>query len=265
MRMILYLDVFFLVNAIMDGLLLLLVKSFLKIPARGWRIVAAAVVGAAWACLVVVCGRFLPVFFWRLSLLFSWVFGAGGMVYLAFTPEKFKDFFRCLIVFWIVSVAAGGIFGAAWVSGRWSFAGVLCVGAGIYFGGCAAAGFLREQMRIRKNLYEVTIYYQGKQETVTALWDTGNQLYEPYGHQPVHVISQEAAGRLGDTVSRIIYIPFSAVGTEHGILPGIRADRMEVAKDGAVIKRLEKPWLAISREPLSATHQYEMLLHGEEQ
>lgn len=265
MRMILYLDVFFLVNTIMDGLLLMLVKHSLKIPAKRWRMFAAAVMGAVWACLMVVSGMLLPGIYRRLLLCISWLPGAGGMVYLAFAPGKIKEFVRYLIVFWIVSTAAGGIFGAVWGSGTWSLAGVLCIGIGIYFGGCAATGFLREQMRKRKELFEVTIYYQGKRETVTALRDTGNQLYEPYGHQPVHVISRMTAERLGDTVSRMIYIPFSAVGTEHGILPGIRADWMEVAQDGVVLKRLEKPWLAISREPLSATHQYEMLLHEEEQ
>ena len=283
-----YLDVFFLVNVIMDGMLLLLVKRFLKAPGSWRSMGAAAVLGGVWACGAVVaenalgCGAVtagsvwergtaivgsagaFKEWLWWIFRFLVWLSGAATMVYLAFRPGTRRDLIRYLLVFWIASAAAGGVYGAVLRNGSRSLAGVLCIGIGICFGGSAAAEYLREQKRLQERLYEVTIHYQGRQETVKALWDTGNQLYEPYGHQPVHVISQEAVRRLGDQVTGVIYIPFSAVGTEHGMLPGIRADWMEVAKDGAMVRRLERPWLGISREPLSAARRYEMLLHGEE-
>ena len=76
---------------------------------------------------------------------------------------------------------------------------------------------VQRKKKRQEALVKVKISYQGTEKTVTALWDTGNQLCEPYGGQPVHVVT----GRVCE-------------------------------------------WLAVSKRPLSLTHQYEMLLHGEE-
>ena len=55
--------------------------------------------------------------------------------------------------------------------------------------------------------------------------DTGNQLYEPYGHQPVHILKKNAWPELPEPVFKVIYIPFCSVGNEHGILPAVRMER----------------------------------------
>ena len=70
---------------------------------------------------------------------------------------------------------------------------------------------------------------------VTALWDTGNQLYEPYGGQPVHVVTRAVSLALCKTVPQIIYIPFRTVDSEYAVMPGIRIDFMEVEKEGGGI------------------------------
>lgn len=275
MTVILYLDVFFLINLLMNGLLLLLTAKILRVRPEWRRVILAAVTGACWACIVV----------WMqsrqgmqdaysggwISDLLRWGQLAGNgfltacMTRIAFGKKRPEEFLKNLVVFWIVSIAAGGLFEAVWFVKNRSLLRFLCCAAGMYFGGRAAVIFLQERMRIQKNLYEVTLYYQGRKEQVTALLDTGNQLFEPYGHQPVHVISKEAASRLCEKVTRVIYIPYSAVGTGYGLLPGIQVDAMDVKKEGKLIRHWEFPWLAISREPLSVCHQYEMLLHGEEQ
>ena len=46
-----YIDVLFAVNLLMDGILLLLVRSCLRLHAPSWRILLAAGAGAAWGCL----------------------------------------------------------------------------------------------------------------------------------------------------------------------------------------------------------------------
>ena len=122
---------------------------------------------------------------------------------------------------------------------------------------------LKNGMTLRNSLYEVTLYYQGKQRTVRALRDTGNQLYEPYGHQPVHILEQSVCREFGEPVSEVLYVPFCSVGKEHGILAAVRMDRMEVWQQERLVRVLERPWVAISETPLSARHKYEMLLHGE--
>ena len=110
----------------------------------------------------------------------------------------------------------------------------------------------------------VTLKYRGRSLQVTGLIDTGNLLYEPYGHQPVHIITASAIGELVDTVTKVIYIPYSSVGKSSGMLPGIRVDEMTVKQEGRPEQRIKEPWIAICHKPLSEEHKYEMLLHMDE-
>lgn len=212
----------------------------------------------------------------------TWVIVGGVMIRLAFGRKSLREFMRCLAGLWAIGALAGGVYGAldgAWtvhgagianpypagagVLDRWSFLQLGFGAAGICFGVRACAGLLRAA-QMRACMYEVTLRYRGQRKTVTALWDTGNQLYEPYGHQPVHVITYEACRGWCDRVTGVIYIPFCAVGTGYGMLPGIQIDKMEIAREGKLVRSYDNPWIAISREPLSPRHQYEMLLHGEQ-
>lgn len=158
----------------------------------------------------------------------------------------------------------GGSFSGSFQSGGTLSVGTLiCLGAAVWFGGRACLQAFQAR-RMEAARYQVVLHYHGKEKQVEALWDTGNRLYEPYGRQPVHVLSREACQGLCETVSQVIYIPFRSVGAAWGLLPGIRMDEMEVFKDGRLIRRYERPWVAISREALSPRRQYEMLLHGEQ-
>ncbi len=268
----LYLDVYFLVNFAMDVLLLGLVRKILKVPVKRRRLVAAGAAGALWACLLI-C---LPVLPGWLEAGVTWVFGGGLMIFLAFGRMEFPEFGKTVCTLWLVSAAAGGLLTAlgdhmrtGWyiaggmIPARFSAISLLCWMAGIYFGIYAVCLLVKTKIGERQNLYEVTITYRGKKSRVTALYDTGNQLYEPYGHEPVHIITCDACRQLCDRIDGAIFIPFQAVGTTCGMLPAIRVDEMEVAQDGKPVRRYERPWLAVSREPLSAGHRYEMLLHGE--
>ena len=56
------------------------------------------------------------------------------------------------------------------------------------------------------------------------------------------------------------FIPFRSIGRESGILPAVRADRMEIQMDGWR-QRIERPYIAISDQPLSQNGSYQMLLN----
>lgn len=279
----LYLDMFFLVNALMDLLLLNLMKHVLKLPGSGLKMVIAAAAGAACTSIL------LLIQFWTLAKLqmpglgmkLIWiVIGDGGipvlMLVTAFGRVPPSLLARRLAVLWLAGAGLGGLLAAAeqpgisgWylsetmVADQWRLLPLLCWAAGIYF----LLRVLQERVsrwrQEREIFCQVTLFYRGRSQTVTALWDTGNHLYEPYGHQPVHVITDEACRRLCDTVSQVAYIPYQAVGTGYGLLPGIRIDSMDVVRHGQPPKHYERPWLAVSKGALSAGRRYEMLLHGE--
>ncbi len=280
MTVTLYLDVFFLVNFGMDYLLLLMVKRLLHLPASHGRLCLAAGMGAGWACFDLL----FPVRILWLRLFLTWIGAGGAMILTAFAargfwhcPWEIRRMVSCLTAFWMVSALAGGIlstlgeqtFAGGYLAGtravcQWRLFPLCFWAAGIYFGVCAWIQAAGKRSREQSLLVQVRLSYQGAEKKVTALWDTGNQLYEPYGGQPVHVITSQAFRPLCKSMPNMIYIPFRAVGTENGMLPGVRIDSMEVEKEGKVVRRYERPWLAVSQKPLSVGHRYEMLLHGEE-
>lgn len=272
--MVLYLDVFFLVNFLMDLFLLDLTKHFLRLPCRKWRLALAAAGGAVFACFFTVL-RF-PYVYGILPAL-EGVGAAGAMVWAAFGRTGKKEFFQRVTVFFLAGCLLGGILAALPVRGNGSFyiknsAGYLqwrllplvlwgfCAYLGIELLGAALAIYKKRGMP----LCQVTLEYHGRKKTVTALRDTGNQLFEPYCHQPVHVITERIGRDLCEKVDGVIYIPFQSIGTGYGLLPGIRIDAMTVMQEGGEARRYERPWVAVSTQPLSQGDQYEMLLHGNE-
>lgn len=270
MAVTLYLDVFFVINFVMDGLLLLAVRRLFRLPFRGAGIAAAAAVGGLWACAAVL----VPVLPGPAELLLTWLVVGGAMTVLAFGRSRPREVFRRLVGFWLVSAVFGGLLEMAGdhIPAAWYLTGVrpvqqwnilpLCLfAAGIFFGIRGALALVQSRLECSRELCQVNLKYQGRELAMTALWDTGNHLYEPYTHQPVHVITARACRCLCDRITRVIYIPYQSVGAEHGLLPGIQVDRMEVLKDGKMVECYEKPWLAITRETLSPEDQYQMLLH----
>ena len=112
----------------------------------------------------------------------------------------------------------------------------------------------------KNNFYQVTLYYRGKQKKVTAFLDTGNRLKEPVTKRPVHILTYDEGRKICEKVPSFIYIPFSSIGTKMGMLPGIFLDSMTVEKDGRSVV-IEKPLVAIVRQPLSPDNAYQMLLN----
>ena len=257
----LYLDLFFLVNLFADLYLLFLTGMILREPVRRrkGRLFLGATVGAAVGCVLVFFPK-LPLPVW---ILLELAIPALLMTQVAFGRCSLLETLRRVTVLGLTAVLSGGVFAALEATTPWTFREfglALSAAGGMLWTGTV---FLKNGITLRNSLYEVTLHYQGKQKTVLALLDTGNQLYEPYGHQPVHILEKNAWPELPEPVFKVIYIPFCSVGNEHGILPAVRMERMEVRQRGEKIRVLEHPWVAISETPLSVRHQYEMLLHGE--
>ena len=263
----LYLDLFFLVNLSADLYLLFLTGMILREPVRRrkGRLFLGAAVGATVGCVLVFFPK-LPLPVW---ILLELAIPALLMTQVAFGRCSLLETLRRVTVLGLTAVLSGGVFAAleatkcAWELTPWTFREfglALSAAGGMLWAGTV---FLKKGITLRNSLYEVTLHYQGKQKTVRALRDTGNQLYEPYHHQPVHILERSAGLEFGEAAAQVIYVPFCSVGKEHGILAAVRMDRMEIRQRGRLVRVLENPWVAFCETPLSARHRYEMLLHGE--
>lgn len=124
----------------------------------------------------------------------------------------------------------------------------------------------RERMVLEECRAEITLEDQGDRWTLTGLIDTGNHLKEPLTGRPVSILDSKTAGKLPrcclawQEQNGYLYIPFHSIGKEKGWMRGIVIDAMEVEYRGEKI-RVTHPVLAVSREPLSLTGQYQMIVN----
>ena len=61
--------------------------------------------------------------------------------------------------------------------------------------------------------------------------DSGNRLVEPVTGKPVSIIAAADAKEFLGEKAGVLMIPYRAVGTENGMLPGVLFDRMEVMSE----------------------------------
>lgn len=252
-----YIDVFFLINLHFDLIILYLAALMGRRRVRWPRLLGAALLGSFLSCFPV----FLPILSAPASALF--LLAAGSLMNIAAFPI---GNFKSLLAADGFLVAAGALTGGLfyWVRQRF----YLRDGESIIFvaGLAVLAGILvkemtRERARGRQR-YRVRLSYRGACRDFLALADSGNRLRMPGTGKPVSIISYEDCQGFLELVSGVIYIPYRAVGTDCGMLPGVILEKMEIEKeDGMVV--IERPVVAVTKERLSGSGDFTMLLPEE--
>ncbi|WP_150266682.1 sigma-E processing peptidase SpoIIGA [Paenibacillus tepidiphilus] len=202
--MVVYIDLIFLANLLIDGVLIWLAGWLVKMKVTWWRLLLSALVGALYVVMM-----FVP----ELSFLYTFLIKFGLsllMLLIAFGYRSLQSYLRVLGAFYIINfAAAGGIVGIHYLlqsSGDlWN--GILFTATGgqafrlkIAFWFVLAALPLvlmlfklvqsSRQRRERLETYigEVYVEIEGVGVTCTGLLDTGNRLSDPLTHIPVMVM-----------------------------------------------------------------------------
>lgn len=268
----LYADVVFLNNFTMDFLLLTILKRIMRLEKRKGGILAASVIGATYALAVTV----YPFRYFWLQAVVTYCFISTVLAAVAFSIRRGKDILRAVAGLYISAVLMAGLLELFHFSGGFSWylehfifrEGWREIPFFVYFIAAGGGFFLvlylwetvKEAEHTNGHLYAAVIFYQGRTKEVTAFLDTGNRLTDPFSHKPVSVIAADSCRDLFYTVSSISYIPYSSVGKKEGVLPAVKADRMELEKEGKKLV-VDSPVIAISKEPLSKDGAYQMLLN----
>lgn len=252
--MVVYLDVLFAVNALMDGATLLAAAALGGVRLGRLRLLLSAALGGGYAVLAAV---------WPpLAALPIRVLAGVGLCVAAFGRQT--TFVRLCALYLVVAASFAGLAAALGaVSGR-----RLLFGAGYYFAVplrvlvlAAAAGYavsgvlLRGDAKhgaLRREIEPVTVRFAGRERTLRLLHDTGNDLTEPVSGKPVLVLGRGAAGALLGTLpaaadaaaclaalppavaGRCGLLPYRAVGVPDGLLLYFRPDSVRRA-DGKVL------------------------------
>jgi len=256
----------------------------------------AAMAGAVYALLVFIPG-------WdNLTGFVIKVPVAAMMLFTAFGFVNIRGFFRYLFIFLLASFLLGGIaLGLAYLlkptvmvqanngltQGGFSKWTVLsCTLLTAYLIGRWGPIMLFKRVQQQAHRIPVTVTFWGKQVSVQALVDTGNQLIDPLNQHPVVIVefavlkpvlppricelflnSMKQDGSkmilsLANTpyAKRLRVIPFQSLGREKGMLLGIRPDALEIQCGNQ--KRIVKDVVVgIYSKQLSPESAYRALLH----
>lgn len=271
MKLIVYIDVYFLMNGVFDFCILLLVGRIQRRRQRLLRLLAGAAAGGLGAAIVLVFS-FLPP-----SLLIIWQYGLLPVLILviSFGFSDKKSFFHQLLTFYAITLFLGGIFVFFRQEGgkAWQLLSIMAVLEAFLW--LVLPGFLKRNKEL-KNEYEVALLLGEGWVHGRALLDTGNRLYDPISKKPVVLAEFEAVrekipGKLkylleqripmtGEGMEKIRWIPYHAVGTACGMIPGIEAKELKLwTESGSITK--EDIMLGLVFEPLAVQGEYQFILH----
>ncbi len=225
--MVVYGELVFLINFLVDFLLLYGTNLLSGYPANARRAALGAALGGGYATVCLLPGfGFLGSSLWRLVSL-------GGMAWIAFGTGC--SALRRGLVFFLLSMALGGI---ATAVGRGTVWTLVLAASGLWL--TCLLGF--GGRKLGRQYLEVTIVHGGRQVEMRALADTGNTLKDPVSGLPVLVADARAARQLlglepgqlenpMETLARgsipgLRLIPYHAVGTPGGFLLGLRPETL---------------------------------------
>lgn len=254
-----YLDVFFLINLIMDYVVVSIVSTLLKINCKNTvrlyiRKIAAAVFGSLWSCIVVIFrltdGIWQPVTYFMVCFI---------MIIILTHSLRPKKILLGWVLMYIITGAVGG---AAYIFGRRNFFTITAIG--ILSGPIikSAAGCIEINMGLSSYRGTAVIKNNGKSISIQALCDTGNSLYDPYNGEGINIVEADSVKGLwsGEKNMKFHLVPFESVGCKKGLIKVVRMDEITYISEKKTIK-IKGPLCALYDGHFSEGTEYKIILH----
>lgn len=274
---IVYLDVFFMINFIMDYMIILITSRIAKVKKKRIRQLAGAGCGALYSVIVI---KPLTNHLFKITLVNILI--AAVMVLISFGFTSTSVYIKNVFLLFVVSFTMSGIINYLYYStviGKYvrnvlsgnsnkvvNARKFILVSVLAYI---LLSAIVRIIFSVRKDMelyYDVKITFRGKSVVVRGLYDTGNGLTEPVSGKMVHIAEYKILKPLleGDEKAKenIYVIPFHSIGEEDGIMYGIRMDEMVVLVDDEP-KFLYNPIIGIYTGNVSKRGNYSVILNRE--
>lgn len=251
----LYLDLFFLENFMIDSILLFAVNRVLKKGRPAFRIILGGAVGSMLTCILVL----MPLKSGYLILM-SGIVISIIMILSVFGKMKVRSFLKTCFLLYGAAVIAGGtvVVFRAFIRYAAVFYAAFLPGYLIFVKLWEMAGIFQKN---REKTLRVTLYTEKGVLDVKALWDTGNELEDPFSGTPVNVIDPEIAEKwfpVPETERGFHMIPFRCAGGE-AVMNVFRIDRLCIHAEED--RWIDNPVIGIGKEALSAKCEFEMILN----
>lgn len=274
---IIYVDVFFTVNFIMDYLLVYLTSKLLRKRCTKLRLILSAFWGAIYSVIVLIpLINHLP-----LITLFS-IITAFIMTFIAFGYESKSEYLKNVAFLGFTTFFLSGVMNYLYYSTelgaviqivlkgtsnksvntrKFIFVTLFSYGIMIF-----AIKLYKLQRKNEQIIFDVKLSFRGRSVVTKGLLDTGNSLKEPISGKIVHVAENKIIKPMieGDENAdeKICVIPYHSVGEESGMLYGYRLDEMVIIINDEP-KFLYNPIIAVYEGGLSSKNKYGIILNGE--
>ena len=301
MHFAVFIDLIFFVTAVMDFIVLFIMKELLREVTTVQRLSIAAFIASAGSCLVLVLP--LPAFM-RVLILYGGV--SIATLEIAFSIKSGKDYMIKAVSFFGVAFFVDGFLNfldqqfamkrylESLVQGT-PFEKVKIINLIVGIGGllicypviAALIGYIRENVLL---LRRIKLVNEGKAVKATGLLDTGNMLFDPFTGEPVVIAEFSLIRNLftpeqqlmlaayikmnralqkdsqqedesEELFNKIHMIPFHSVGKEEGLLVAVRLDFIEIGEQSGA-KRRENVLVGLYPGKLSAKETYRVILHS---
>lgn len=199
-----YVDVIFIINFIMDILLLLIVKKILKCKKRLIRLLCGAGIGAIGACILAV----VPKLNGFIQFLTAYVIICFSMILISFGFKNLAETIKAVVLLYITTFFLGGVINSLYyhsmvgyyfeelIQGRlFQNQSMAYFVLAIIVSAVAVRVFIVTLKNLRSGdlqTYETELSYGDKSIRIIGLLDTGNDLYDPIYGKPVIIAEYSA-------------------------------------------------------------------------
>lgn len=236
--MIVYLDLVFLINFIMDFYILSGVKFLLRLNTKLYRIILGALIGSLSLFLL----------FFKLSSLSLNLIKIIISIFMVFVSFGKSKFFNQLFYLYIISIILGGslylindslgyeVDSFIFINNGYSINIIilLIISPFIIF------LYIKEFLKLKKKLntsYNTIIKFKNKELNIEGFLDTGNKLIDPYFKRPIILLNKKFINLKG---RKIIYVPYESLNN-NGLLKCIIPEYILIDN-----KRIDKVLIGIS-------------------
>lgn len=274
-----YIDLVFVTNLVMDYILLRIVGIIFRYKGSRKRCLAAAGLGALFSCVMICIER-------EQSLLTAILLHgvcAAGMLKLGYKIRKGSLLVKTVILLYLTAFLIGGFWQVLSADRRITFRFFLLSAACTYFG-ISTVICSMDTIRTRtKNIYPITLSYQGKVRSAYGFYDTGNLLQDPISGEPVSIMKSEVLETIlsGELIYRLKhlqenpgelkstelaglrphFLPYQTVEKREGIMLAVTLEDLCIHTPREVV-HVSRPVFALSFEPSTLENEYKVLLNS---
>lgn len=264
--MVIYLDVLFLENFIVNMFLLLVTTKLFQHKFKICRLLLASSIGGIYGIVLVI-----PELEFFAKVPFE-LLAAYIMIYIVYENNSLKANLKALCIFMCSMILLSGLcfmfamgknhylpvgqfeFKLDNYSVKYVFISVII----IYMASGRLKNYIKDRIAVSSYTYTITFEIQGKQYSFKSFLDTGNELREPATNLPCILIEKDLFPPIKPEEQNIYYIPYNAIGYR-GRLKGIRVNDIRIEGDNFLTKSTDAI-ICPCVEKLSRQNEFNVLL-----